>query len=339
MKLNNVIIMNRRHMKEFFSFSDFWLQRKEFKDVSNNDMFFKHKDRENHKNQLKAQVLNWIEKRSLTSQMQLSQSSIKLPSCSVVRVYSTDCESELSLLKPEEAFGVVCLYEMMERNLKQDIYEILACLGYETFNLQTGILLISNNTIKEFNQDIEEDNKQNNELSNVLIVNQSTDQLGEAIIKFDNKDYSISSGECLRAIFLGNRCIKILPKSVNSMQLVLNAEQHTSGLSFNGTAIRTEGDVTSFTVGTKGYIYSTKSKGKKFVASHKNIADDYFYNPIGEKENIVYVELNDNETECLLLTNEKKLYLCKADNDNEILFIDKDVTMATFEDDKLKILK
>ncbi len=339
MKLNNVIIMNRRHMKEFFSFSDFWSQRKEFKDVSNNDMFFKHKDKENHKNQLKAQVLNWIEKRNLTSQMQLSQSNTKLPSCCVTRVYSTDCESELSLLKPEEAFGVVCLYEMMERKLKQDIYEILACLGYETFNPQTGIILVSNNSTKEFNQDIEEDNEQNEGLSNVLIVNQSTEKSGEAIIRFDNKEYSISSGECLRALFLGNRCIKILPRSINSIQFILNAEQHTTGLSLNGANLRIDGDVTSFTAGAKGYIYAVKSKNKKFIASHTNIADDYYYNPIGENENIVYVELNNNETECLLLTNEKKLYLCKADSENEILFIDKDVIMATFENNNLEILK
>ena len=111
-------------------------------------------------------------------------------------------------------------------------------------------------------------------------------------------------------------------------------------MSINGSKINTKGDVLAFAMGTRGgYVYATKSKGQKFIANHHYIADDYFYNPIGERENIVYVELNTNETECLLLTNEKKLYLCEADNENEILFIDKDVIMATFEDSKLQIIK
>lgn len=152
MKLNNVIILNRKHMKEFFSFSDFWPQRKEFQYVANNDMFLKHKDQENHKNQLKAQVINWIENRNLTTHMQLGQTYISLPNGNMSRAYSTECDSELSLLKPKEAYGIVCLYELMERKLKLDIYEILACLGYETFNPKSGIMLVSNCTVKEFNQ-------------------------------------------------------------------------------------------------------------------------------------------------------------------------------------------
>lgn len=338
MKLNNVIILNRKHMKEFFSFSDFWSQRKEFQDVANNGMFFKHKD--NNKNQLKAQVINWINNRSLTAQMKLSQTYITLPSGDISRVYSTECESELSLLKREEAYGVVCLYEMMERQLKQDIYEILACLDYEIFNPISGVILVSNGTIKELDPYVKNDNKAKQELNNVLIVNQSTDRVGGAIIRFNKTEYSIKSGECIRSIFMGNKCIKILPKSCNSMQFVLNNEQYTTGLSINGSIIKTEGDVVAFAMGKRGgYIYATKSKNKKFVASHHNIADEYFYNPMRENENIVYIELSGNETECLLLTNKKNLYLCKADNENEVLFIDENVTMATFNNNKLQIIK
>ena len=341
MKLNNVIILNRKHMKEFFSFSDFWSQRKEFQYVANNDMFLKHKDKENHKNQLKAQVINWIENRSLTTQMQLGQTYISLPNGNVSRVYSTECDSELSLLNPEEAYGIVCLYELMERKLKLDIYEILACLGYETFNPKSGIMLVSNSTVKEFDQNATIDNDYTDEeLINVLIVNQSTDRVGSAIIRFNNTEYSIESGECIRSIFMGTKCIKILPKAINSMQFVLNKEHYTTGLSINNSKINTKGDVLAFAMGTRGgYVYATKSKGQKFIASHHYIADDYFFNPIDKEEDIVYIELNGNETECLLLTNKKNLYLCKADNENEILFIDEKVTMATFNNNRLQIIK
>lgn len=336
MKLNNVIILNRRHMKEFFSFSDFWSQRNEFKDVVNNDMFFKHKDKINNKNQLKAQILNWIANRSSTT-LKLNQRYITLPSGdNISRFYTNECESELELLKPEEAYGIVCLYEMMERKLKQDIYEILGCLGYEKLNPESGVILVTEKSV-EFESYVNDGKNNELELNNVLIINQSAND--DAIIRFNNKEYPISPSGCVRSIFIGNKCLKIL-QNTNSMKFSLNIEQHTTWLSIDGTVIKTEDNVLAFAIGSKGYIYVVDSVVQKLIARHSNINDNYFINPIEENdEKIVYVELNGKETECLLLTNKKNLYLCKSNNDNEILHQDSDVVMATYQNNNLQITK
>lgn len=341
MRLNNVIILNRRHLKEFFSFTEFWAKRKEFLDVANSDIFFRPKDKDCQKNQLKAQVINWIKGRSLTKDKKLGQTYITLPSGNLSRYYTTQCENELKQLTSEEAFGIVCLYEMIERTLKQDIYEILTCLGYEIFNPLSGVIVVQNNADKEL-EPYEKDGDQDTgaKLCNVLIANLSKEKSGVSTIKLGDEQVDIQPNECIRAVFYGTKCLKILPTAQHVMRFVLNLENYTTGLSVDEAVVKTTGNVVAFAYGRNGgYVYATDSQEKKFVASHRNIGDEYFYNPIHKDENIIYIELNRSETECLLLTDQKKLYLCKAHNEDEILFVDDNVIMASFEKDELQILK
>jgi hypothetical protein len=341
MKLNGVIILNRRHLRDFFSFTEFWNKRNEFKKISNSEIFFKPKDKENMKTQLKAQVINWINHIPLTSDKQLNLTDIILPNGDVKRNYTSQCEKELNQMRKEESFGIVCLYEMMERNLKPDIYEVLACLGYEIFDPESGIIVVQNNhelnLISYNSTDVSKDES----LNNVLIVNLSKQQDGESTLIFENIEIKLKPRECVRAIFFGEQCLKVLPSTQGPMRFDLHQDNHTTGLSLNNNSIETKGNVIDFSYGHSGYIYASHNCDEKFISCHCNIHDCsyYYYNPIDKNENIIYIELNNDETKCLLLTNKLNLYLCNKNNDTEIIYVDKNVLKATFKGNEIETIK
>ena len=65
------------------------------------------------------------------------------------------------------------------------------------------------------------------------------------------------------------------------------------------------------------------------------------FSDIGKDETIVYLELNNNETKCLFLTDKKKVYLYDSSegNTNTIKFVDSDVIMASFNNNELQTIK
>lgn len=335
MKLNGVIILNRRHLKDFFSFSEFWRKRKEFKETVNRDIFFKSTDI--YQKELKVQVINWINGLPLTADKQLTVTSIALPSRRITRLFTTQCEVELARLSKEDAFGIVALYEMMGRNLRQDIFEILFCLGYETIDPTSGIIVIRNNSEHHLEQyDPKEAENGSRDLKNVLIANLSEER-GTSTIVFEDREIKINSGKCIRAIFYGDKCLRVLPSPYSPMKFELNAENYTTGLSLNGATESVRGNVMAFAYGKKGYVYATASKAYKFIAKHRNITDFFYDNPIGDDENIIYVELNENETKCLMLTDKKKLYVC--DKEDTLTLVGTDVLMASFVNNQLQTIK
>lgn len=347
MKLNNVIILNRKHLRDFFSFSEFWKKKNEFLDLVNSDLFYQSEKEKAQKLPLKEQVVSWIKGFRLTTGMKLEPGNIVLPSTKVFRTCTMQCEKELRQLSPEEAFGVVCLYELMGRKLKQDIYEVLSCLGHEMFNPDQGIIIVQNHKKKVFeqyegNEDGQDD--KSDKLYNVLIANMSKDALGYALIKCGNKQVQLRQGECIRAIFYGTKCLKLLPVASGGIKLVLNTETYATGLSKDGNLLETEGNVLVFTSGEKGYLYATDSQDEKFNSHHYNFThEDYsLFSDIGKDETIVYLELNNNETKCLFLTDKKKVYLydnSNRNNDNEIKLIESDVIMASFNNNELQTIK
>ena len=348
MKLNNVIILNRKHLRDFFSFSEFWKKKNEFLDLVNSDLFYQSEKERVQKLPLKEQVVSWIKKRfRLTNGMKLEPGNIVLPSAKVFRTCTTQCEKELGQLSPEEAFGVVCLYELMGRKLKQDIYEVLSCLGHEMFNPDQGIIIVQNHTEKVFEQYVGNEDGQDDKsdkLYNVLVANMSKDALGYALIKCGKEQVQLKQGECVRAIFYGTKCLKLLPAASGGIKLVLNTETYATGLSKDGTLLETEGNVLVFASGRNGYLYATDSQDKKFNSEHNKFADLDFYvtSDIGQDETIVYLELNNNETKCLFMTDKKKVYLydnSKRNNDNEIKLIESDVIMASFNNNELQTIK
>lgn len=347
MKLNNVIILNRKHLRDFFSFSEFWKKKNEFLDLVNSDLFYQSEKEKAQKLPLKEQVVSWIKGFRLTTGMKLEPGNIVLPSTKVFRTCTMQCEKELRQLSPEEAFGVVCLYELMGRKLKQDIYEVLSCLGHEMFNPDQGIIIVQNHKKKVFeqyegNEDGQDD--KSDKLYNVLIANMSKDALGYALIKCGNKQVQLRQGECIRAIFYGTKCLKLLPVASGGIKLVLNTETYATGLSKDGNLLETEGNVLVFASGEKGYLYATDSQDEKFNSHHYNFThEDYsLFSDIGKDETIVYLELNNNETKCLFLTDKKKVYLydnSNRNNDNEIKLIESDVIMASFNNNRLQTIK
>lgn len=347
MKLNNVIILNRKHLRDFFSFSEFWKKKNEFLDLVNSDLFYQSEKEKAQKLPLKEQVVSWIKGFRLTTGMKLEPGNIVLPSTKVFRTCTMQCEKELRQLSPEEAFGVVCLYELMGRKLKQDIYEVLSCLGHEMFNPDQGIIIVQNYKKKVFeqyegNEDGQDD--KSDKLYNVLIANMSKDALGYALIKCGNKQVQLRQGECIRAIFYGTKCLKLLPVASGGIKLVLNTETYATGLSKDGNLLETEGNVLVFASGEKGYLYATDSQDEKFNSHHYNFThEDYsLFSDIGKDETIVYLELNNNETKCLFLTDKKKVYLydnSNRNNDNEIKLIESDVIMASFNNNELQTIK
>lgn len=232
MKLNNVIILNRKHLRDFFSFSEFWKKKNEFLDLVNSDLFYQSEKERVQKLPLKEQVVSWIKGFRLTTGMKLEPGNIVLPSAKVFRTCTTQCEKELGQLSPEEAFGVVCLYELMGRKLKQDIYEVLSCLGHEMFNPNQGIIIVQNHTEKVFEQYVGNEDGQDDKsdkLYNVLVANMSKDALGYALIRCGNEQVQLEQGECVRAIFYGTKCLKLLPAASGGIKLVLNTETYATG--------------------------------------------------------------------------------------------------------------
>lgn len=344
MKLNNVIILNRKHLRDFFSFSEFWKKKNEFLDLVNSDLFYQSEKERAQKLPLKEQVVSWIKEFTPTKDMKLEPGYIGLPSAKIFRTCTTQCEKELGQLSPEEAFGVVCLYELMGRKLKQDIYEVLSCLGHEMFNPDQGIIIVQNHNKKEFEQYVGNEDGQDDKsdkLYNVLIANMSKDALGYALIKCGEEQVQLKQGECMRAIFYGTKCLKLLPVASGGIKLVLNTETYATGLSKGGTPLETEGNVLVFACGENGYLYATDSKDKKFNSEHNKFADlDYYVtSDIGKDETIVYLELNNNETKCLFLTDKKKVYLYDSSEGNTIEFVESDVIMASFNNNELQTIK
>lgn len=345
MKLNNVIILNRRHLKEFFSFTEFWKKKKEFLDMANSEWFFKEKDVNTPKRQLKAQVAAWINGYSLTSSTKLEPNSIILPSFKVPRIYTKNCPEEILQMTQEEAMGVVCLYELMERNLKNDIYEVLACLGHEVFNPNSGIVIVQNKTEIELsmyeNGNYADVSGPNPQLRNVLIANLSSSLSSYALVKCGYNEMQLKSGECLRTIFYGTKCVKILPVKQGNMKFVLNQEKQTTELFQDGTIIDTDGNVLAFTKGNKGYLYAVDSKEKKFKSCHCNFTSEDFnlISQIGKEETIIDIVMNSSENKCLFLTDYKKLYLYDCNEGDEIKWIEDDVLKASFINDEIITIK
>ena len=344
MKLNNVIILNRKHLRDFFSFSEFWKKKNEFLDLVNSDLFYQSEKERVQKLPLKEQVVSWIKEFRLTNGMKLEPGNIVLPSTKVFRTCTMQCEKELGQLSPEEAFGVVCLYELMGRKLKQDIYEVLSCLGHEMFNPDQGIIIVQNYKEKVFEQYIGNEDEQDNKsdkLYNVLIANMSKDALGYALIRCGEEQVQLRQGECMRAIFYGTKCLKLLPAVSGGIKLVLNTETYATGLSKDGTLLETEGNVLVFACGRNGYLYATDSRDQKFNSHHYNFThEDYsLFSDIGKDETIVYLELNNNETKCLFLTDKKKVYLYDSSEGDTIEFVESDVIMASFNNNRLQTIK
>lgn len=344
MKLNNVIILNRKHLRDFFSFPEFWKKKNEFLDLVNSDLFYQSEKERVQKLPLKEQVVSWIKEFTPTKGMKLEPGNIVLPSAKIFRTCTTQCEKELGQLSPEEAFGVVCLYELMGRKLKQDIYEVLSCLGHEMFNPDQGIIIVQNHKEKVFeqyrgNEDGQDD--KSDKLYNVLVANMSQDALGYALIKCGNKQVQLRQGECIRAIFYGTKCLKLLPAASGGIKLVLNTETYATGLSKDGTLLETEGNVLVFACGRNGYLYATDSRDQKFNSHHYNFThEDYsLFSDIGKDETIVYLELNNNETKCLFLTDKKKVYLYDSSEGDTIEFVESDVIMASFNNNRLQTIK
>lgn len=319
-------------------------EKNEFLDLVNSDLFYQSEKERVQKLPLKEQVVSWIKGFRLTTGMKLEPGNIVLPSAKVFRTCTTQCEKELGQLSPEEAFGVVCLYELMGRKLKQDIYEVLSCLGHEMFNPNQGIIIVQNHTEKVFEQYVGNEDGQDDKsdkLYNVLVANMSKDALGYALIRCGNEQVQLEQGECVRAIFYGTKCLKLLPAASGGIKLVLNTETYATGLSKDGTLLEIEGNVLVFASGEMGYLYATDSNDKKFNSEHNKFADLDFYvtSDIGQDETIVYLELNNNETKCLFLTDKKKVYLYDSNVGDSIEFVESDVIMASFNNNGLQTIK
>lgn len=251
-------------------------EKNEFLDLVNSDLFYQSEKERVQKLPLKEQVVSWIKGFRLTTGMKLEPGNIVLPSAKVFRTCTTQCEKELGQLSPEEAFGVVCLYELMGRKLKQDIYEVLSCLGHEMFNPNQGIIIVQNHTEKVFEQYVGNEDGQDDKsdkLYNVLVANMSKDALGYALIRCGNEQVQLEQGECVRAIFYGTKCLKLLPAASGGIKLVLNTETYATGLSKDGTLLEIEGNVLVFASGEMGYLYATDSNDKKFNSEHNKFAD------------------------------------------------------------------
>ena len=175
-------------MKEFFSFAEFWKKRKEFVDISNSNLFCKPNE-SSQKKILNSLVRDWIKGRTLTSDKGLDSHSIMLSSGKITRRYTSQCEKELALLSREEAFGIVCLYELMERELRQDIYEVLSYLGYDFIFLICHFVILlyeCSITNKQFEEILEQNDIRATKLIKLIIEKYNKENLFKEIEGSEN---------------------------------------------------------------------------------------------------------------------------------------------------------
>lgn len=330
MKLNGVIILTHRHLKDFFSFAEFWKKREEFKEVANKKEFFKRNDES--KKQLKREVFRWIDGDPLTSSHLLTSVKIEGPGFSMLRMNTGGCEKELKYLSKEEAFGVVALYEMMGRKLRLDIFEVLSSLGHELINPLSDVILFQNTAKYTFEAYQGRSGQQEETLRNVPIVNLSQNR--SCSITLGDTSLCLQPGKCTRALFSEDKCIHLFPVQQEEMTYCYRAEKHTTGLERRGVVLCD--NVVPFAVGKLGYVYATPNAPNQFVAKHQKIGDLLYENQIQKDEQIIYLALNEKETECLLLTDHKRLYLNK---DDEIRLYAEHVAMASYENGQIKIVR
>lgn len=334
MKLNNIIILTRKQMGNFFSFAEFWAKRKEFRKTADAPGFLSPLDlKDDRYTTLRYYVNNWIGgKIDLKQQgVKLEYGNIILPNTPLLRKNTMGCEKELTKFKKEDAFGVVCLFEFLDRKIQQpDIFEICSTLGYEA-EIRDCMFIKEDKEFEPITQPVEGDDA--DPLRSVVMVNTSKEHDCKVSIK-DGESVILPTDKCMRALFWGGHCVKLLPYRLNGVEFIFDETTHHTGLSVDDSTDVYE-NVLAFAKCESQWhrIYSVESTGKKFFANHDKIDDDYIDDPFDKDEHIVYIELNDNDDEasCLLLTDKKNLYVRAQSDPFGFPFNDRGVIMASFK--------
>lgn len=333
MKLNNIIILTRKQMGSFFSFAEFWQKRREFREMAAAPDFLSPLDlRDERYKTLRNKVKEWIYSKNDLQQMPLLEYiKINLPDAPpLLRSNTMGCEEELSSFSEEDRFGVICLYEFLDRKLKPEIFEICSTLGYEA--LSRGCMFIQED--REFEPiSLPVEGHDADPLKSVVVVNTSNEHDCKVSIK-GKESTPLPAGKCTRALFLGGHCVKILPYRQNGVEFSFDEATYHTILSVDGGTDVCK-NVLAFAKCKSQWhrIYSVESTGKKFFANHDKIDDDYIDDPFDKDEKIVYMELNDNDDEasCLLLTDKKNLYVRAQSDPYGFPFNDRGVIMASFK--------
>lgn len=341
MKINGVIIMNRMNLNEFFDFKEFWKKRQEFISSVKPDIFFESTSCEQYR--LFTYVKNWITGKLgnalLVNGASLTDDYILLKNDKIRRKNTLQCKDLLDKLPATDVFGLVALYEMIGRDLKGDIDDVLASFGIDNINWTANFISVQPDREYELpvlSEPVKESKPA--DLRNVLIVNITERQNGYATVVWNGLSVRLGPNECCRAIFYDEYCLWLMPSDCADGYKFSLSGQKKSTVLYRGEPVNEPKCIISVAADSNGVVYLTDSKENPCVAHHSRIDDSELNYILGKDEKPVYVLLSPSGNETLLLTNKKKLYrYSHRDNDAELHSTD--VLMVQYNHGKMEIRK
>lgn len=343
MKLQGVIITNRKNLCDNFDFGEFWNKRREFVNSVQKDIFFSPYD--NSQKWLYSIVSNWINNLLNTEiksgGLKVTQTEITRNSSLYKRKYTLFCTDELKAISESDIsnyIGIVALYEMMGRELKFDIENVLSTLCVECLNLKKDFICVNTSETLKLKSISNEDYERfkNAQLRSVLIYNGN--KSSDVSIIWNDKKEILKVRQCCRSVFCGEICMALESQNVGYGIHYQSPSLGESGIEVNGTLVSLPGNVLSIVANKDGYVCIIDVKGKKFIAKHHDIDDIELNNIFPKDEDPIYLIMNPIGKDILILTNKKNVYRYFYQKDKLELF-EKDVLMAFYDGTNIKVLK
>lgn len=290
----------------FFNFREFYEKRNEFIKSVDKETFF------NSEEQRKCYMLVelWIGKRLDLTKASVKDDNVTYGTIKIKMNKTCDCSSFLKLLKLEDAIGVVCLYEMISRQLKPDIPDVAATLHTDYVDWTTDVIKVPqsgvlNLPIGEGKVDTDAD------LRNVLIMNVGLNG-SQATVKAQETTIELKPRECCRAIFSGTECVGLLPCKVRQGNEEYNlkiSEDGRAALHHNGVGVVESGSIVSYSVNPRHprrYVYATDSG--RIISADTSIDDFTIRSSLSKRERPIHIIIG-LAGELYILTAGKQLYM------------------------------
>lgn len=292
----------------FFDFREFWEKRHEFVKSVDPTIFFNPGSPAQLK--LYEVVKLWIGKSLDPAKGSVGPDKVTYGTLNLKLNKTYGHLGFLERLKPEDAIGITCLYEMIGRHLKQDIPEIAGTLRTDFVDWSSDVVKVSQSGVVELpvasgNVDV------TGNLRSVLIVNPNTD--GQTVtLSFGTKATRLRPHECCRALFIDSLCVGVLPNrtSQGKHEYCLKlTEDGRSILENNGTSIMESGNILSYSVNPSHpyrYVYAN-DKGR-IISADPDIDDFDIRTSLPKGEKPVHLVIGAFG-ELYILTSGKKLFM------------------------------
>lgn len=329
MKLNNVIILNIYQLRRFFVFAEFWAKREEFilwmggsdifKSREQEDIFFGPHRHDSYYLYIKL-VKPWLngELSVVPDGVRLENERIIVDNRNIKRACTMGCNQQLKHFNEGDRLGVVALYEMINRLLKNDLIDVMSLLGVDYYDFNADFIGIRDGQeveLPSLQSTIELPCGEDTPLRNVLIANVSDQGVQGAVAKLGDRQVRLGTGECCRALFWGEHCVSMLLH--DNVDMVV--EYYTASKTTSGAKVKNKDECYENVIDMlcgKGDRFMLLTNGKKRIISTLQQFDQADMNDsLPQDELPVHIALSENEIELLMLCANKNLYRFTKNSD------------------------